>query len=181
MAIIAFAVAPAINTVYRPVIKDCGTSVASAEAFIIHASLAQFLAEIDHDRAFAESRSDYHCCTSFFATTGKKVTGDSLLIMVLHETQHVIADVFDRPPALCDGIGIGVTASNSTQSIIKTYLVVEIVEATLMDVFAVAVRAIDLSDELDARILLAYLLRGITPELSGYHFCHITAECIHTC
>ena len=69
-------------------------------------------------------------------------------------------------------------ASQCAERVIKSYLVVQVIEVTVEDIVAVFVGVINFGNEVNVRILLLHLRNSPSPELYGYHLCHVTAEAV---
>ena len=171
-------VAPATDGVDGPVVEDGGTTVATAETFLVHTSLAQFLTEIDHHGIGTHAGTYDEGSPSLLRITRKELTGQTLFVVILQEVEHVGTYVINALPALCDFGCSGVTADDVAERVIESHLVVEIVETTRVDVVAVLVGIIHLGNEDDIGKLLLDLGNGIVPELHRHHLGHVATEAV---
>ena len=83
------AIAPAAYGIDTPVVEDGGAAVAAAEALGIHTALAQFLAEVNHGGTGVDSGAHEHGGEGGAAVAHDEVGGKALLVVVLHEVEHV--------------------------------------------------------------------------------------------
>ena len=162
-----------------PVVEYRGSAVSAAESLLVHTLLAKLLSTIEHERILLEEEA--HGCrrNRLHGTAAEEIAGDALLIMILKEIEHVLADIIHHLPLMGDAGCRTLAANHTTQTIVHAHLVVEIIEACL-HVVAILVRIIHLADNHDVRILRLQNLCGVGPECSRHHLCHVAAEAIHT-
>ena len=168
----------AADGVNRPVVEDGSAAVNAREALLVHAALAELLSSVDHQRILMEPGADHHAGYSATGITGKEVTGQSLLVVVLQEVEHVRTDIVGSLPFVGDGSSRPTATDHIAHTIVHAHLVVEQVESG-MEIATVLLRIIDLADKLNLRIAELHLIRGPRPEGSGHHLGHVATECIH--
>ena len=100
--VVASAVTTSAQGVEAPIVEDGRAAVASAKALLVHATLAELLAEVDHHRARADGGGDDHRGDTRLGAAGEEVGGDALLVVVLEEREHVRTDIIDSLPAFRD-------------------------------------------------------------------------------
>ena len=180
LAIIAAVSFPAAQCVNAPVIENGSAAIDSAVALFIQSSLAKFLSCIQHEGLLAHCYR--HDCCSFGTACicSKEIGCDTLLVVVLEECEHVGAYVRCVLQGVCDGVGRYLPAHYSFECVVKAYLVVKVVEATVLDECAVYVGLVYLANKYNAREFLFYLGNGPCPELNGCHLYHVATETIDT-
>lgn len=85
------AIAPTAYGIDAPVVEDSGAPVAAAEALGIHTALAQLLTEVDHGGAGVDGGAHEHGGEGGATVAHDEVGGKALLVVVLHEVEHVRA------------------------------------------------------------------------------------------
>ena len=92
----------------------------------------------------------------------------------------MLADIIHTLPLPGDGRCWCFATDHGTKSIVEPHLIVEIVKASTANVIAVKRRIINLGNEDDGGICLAYAAYGPFPEFHWHHLCHIATEGVHT-
>ena len=168
----------AADGIYTPIVENGGTPINTRESLFIHATFTILLSGIDHQRILMKPGADHHAGYSVAGITGKEVAGQSLLVVVLQEVEHVRADIVGGLPFVGDGSSRPTAADHIAHTVVHAHLVVEQVESG-MEIATVLLRIIDLADKLNLRIAELHLIRGPRPEGSGHHLGHVATECIH--
>ena len=172
------AVVPAAEGVDAPVVEDGGASVASAIALLVHAALAELLAEVDHGGAGVDGGAHEHGGQGGTAVADDEVGGEALLVVVLHEMEHVAAELTEVLPAAGDVGGRLLMADDADEGVVEAYLVVEVVELAVFDVVVVFPGVVYFGNEDDVGVLLLYNRYYPAPELEGDHLGHVAAEAV---
>ena len=98
--------------------------------------------------------------------------------MVFKEIDHIVVYVVDLLPASGDGCCRFATFDDGTQRVVKSHLVIQIVEAAVVDITTIEGRIVDFGNKDSTRILFLYLRNNPMPEIYWHHEYHITAETI---
>src|SRR5690606_5490519 len=162
-----------------PIIVYRCASVFSGKAFVARARLANFLPEIDHNRTAVNGSADYHGGTSLPDVSGKEGRGHSLLVVVLHEMEHIVVDALQPLLYPVNGDGTTLSAYQVAQGVVKQNFVIEEIKGTLIQVFSVLVGIIDFSDKNDLRIYGLHLGYYPVPEFHRNHLRHVTTKAIY--
>ena len=101
-----------------------------------------------------------------------------MLVVVLEESEHMLADVGCLLQCRGDVVDIATVLADGTQRVVESYLVVEVVEASLIDEAAVEVGLVYLANEYDAGILCLNLGHCPLPEFHGCELHHIATEAV---
>ena len=88
-----------------PIIEDSCPSVVTTEAFLIHTFLAIFLAGIYHQRILLQQGRDNKSRNTFTTIASEETAGNALLVMILQEIEHVVADIVRLLPSGGNGMG----------------------------------------------------------------------------
>ena len=165
--------------VNAPVVEDGCATVVTAEALTVHATLAIFLTGIEHKRILVHQHRGNHAWHTLHRAGGKEVTTDALLVVILQEIHHVVADVVSLLPSMRDGMSRFYAAYHTTHRVIHANLIVEPVE-TRLQIVTIFERVIHLAHEDDVLKLLLHGLRGVSPEFRRHHLRHVATETVHT-
>ena len=173
------AVVPASQGVDAPVVEDGGASVTTAKSLGIARWLAKFLAVINHERRPRDG-SRHHQCRQCASGIAGKLTGcDALLVVILEEVEHVVANSLHRLPAASYSSCASVAGDYCPQSVVERHLVVEIVEMPIEDIVAINAHVVKLGNENQFWELLLDLRNHPVPELHRHHVRHVAAEAVH--
>lgn len=175
----AAVVEPAAQRPHAPVVEYRGAAVMTAVAFGVGSRLAEFLAGIDHDGSGAEKRADRHRSHCLERVAGKFRRGETLLVVVLEEIEHVVLVAVNLLPRAGDVGGRATPCDDVAQSVVEPHLVIEIVESANLDEGPVEIYVIYLGDEYDAGVLLLDLRDRPLPEFEGHHVGHVAAETVN--
>ena len=136
----------AMQRVESPIVEDGGAAVESAKALGLHARLAESLSGIVHIGVCSQEQGNGYCgqCPTWIAC--KEVGGNALLVVVLEEVEHVVANVVGLLPLAGDVGGGAAVANDVAQAVVHSHFVVEQVEAS-SEVFAIECRIVDLGNE----------------------------------
>ena len=126
-----------------------------------------------------EPSADHHSRYSLTGITCKEITGHSLLVVVLQEVEHMLADIIRGLPFIGNRRSRTMATYYITQTVVHAHLVVEQVE-TGTEIVAVLLWIIDLSDKLNLRISELHLIGSPCPKGRRHHFGHVATEGIHT-
>ena len=135
-----------------PVVEYRSTAISAAESFLVHTLLAKLLSAVEHERILLEEEAHGCCRNRLHGAAAEEVAGYALLIMVLQEVEHVIADVIHHLPLVSDTGCRTLTTNHTAKTIIHAHLIVEIIESRL-HIVAILVRIIHLTDNNDMRKL----------------------------
>ena len=100
--------------------------------------------------------------------------------MVLEECEHVATDIRCALQGIADVVCRCLTVHHCTQCIIKSHLVIKIIEVTLLDERTVNMWLVNLTDEYYSRELLLDLCHSPVPELHRGHLHHVATEAVDT-
>ena len=170
-------ISPRLQGLHAPIVEDSSTTIHTREALGVHTFLAELLSSIHHYRVGAQGSSHNHSRFGTHASSAEEATGDALLVVVLQEIEHTVTDIIHLLPLESDTFGRPVLASHTTQVVVHTDFVVEVVKSCC-EVIAVESRIIYFGNEKDIGIFLFHLFNRPCPELDRHHFCHITTEAI---
>ena len=109
----------------------------------------------------------------------KPIAGNTLLIVIFHEMKHLRPNIGKGYLYLIYPIGGVFIADDIPQRIIQTYLIIECIHLTYMQVIAVAIRVVDLSHKESVRTSALDIGVQVAPELHGHHLCHIVPKAIY--
>ena len=165
------------DRIHAPVVENGRAAILAREAFLVHATLANLLAEVDHEWVFLQERSHHKGRHGLGAVTAIEVAANALLIVVLKEVEHVILYVVSVLPAPRYAVGRAALAHHVTKAIIHAHLVVQVVE-TRGHIPVILVRVVDLTDEDELRETLLHYARGISPKFRRHHLRHVAAEAV---
>ena len=98
--------------------------------------------------------------------------------MILEEVEHVAVDVIYALPSSRDA-GSRVATHHRTDGVVESHLVVEIVEVTTIQVVAILVRIIHLSNEDDVGVFGLHNRDDPSPEVARHHLSHIATETVN--
>ena len=178
---IAFAVViPAAHRVITPVVEDSGAIVVAGEALIIVSHLTQFLTIIDHEGTLGNHRTYHQEGDHLGGIVGKLARGEAHLVMIFQEVEHPVADAVDTLPAGGKLCGRHVISLDTNESIVEIDLVIEIIEATIVEERTIGIDIIYFTDKDNLGIILLDLRNRPMPELSRHHKDHIAAEAVDT-
>ena len=150
----------------------------TAEAFDIHARLTILLSSIDHERILLHQYVGNKCGDCLLRICSKEVAGDTLLIMVLKEVEHVGSNVVVHLPCPRKGIGAAAMTDNVTHHIVHADLVIKIIKAG-SQIVTILTRVIDLTDKQNLRISLFDFRCCPCPESGRHHLGHVATETIN--
>ena len=173
-------IAPTTYSIDTPIVEDGGASVAATEALGIHATLAQLLAEVDHHGAGVDGGAHKYGRQGRTAVAGDEVGGEALLIVVFHEVEHAIAQFAQILPATRNVGSRLLMADDADEGVVEAYLIVQVVEPTVLDVVVVFPRIVYFGNEDDMGVFLLDDRYHPAPELEGYHLGHIATETVNT-
>ena len=171
-------VRPSLDTLYTPVVEDGCATVDTAEALHIHAAFAYFLTGIDHERTLVERRGHDHRGFGTPAVAAEESAGQTLLVMVLEEIEHMVdTRVAVLHPLTGDTIRRPALTGHAAQVLVHTHFVVQIVEAC-SQVRIVLIRVVALADEDEFLVFLLHLRDGPCKELHRYHLGHVHTHAV---
>ena len=98
--------------------------------------------------------------------------------MILEEVEHASLQAVDRLPCAGDGRGRGAAFDHGAQRVVEAHLVVEVVEAAVVEVAAVDGWVVDFGYEDDALVALLDAADGPLPEVDRHHVRHVAAEAV---
>ena len=162
-----------------PIVEDGGAPIAAGEALFVHTTLAQLLPGINHHRVRAHKGGSDQCRQGFRGIAAEEVGSNALFVVIFEEVEHVVLDVVRGLPSVGDGGRRRLPTHHSPQSVVKSHLVIKVVEPSFVDIAAIEVGIVDLSNEVDVRIGAFDLGNGIVPKLHRHHLDHVAAEGIH--
>ena len=112
------------DSIHTPIIKDSGSSVTTAKALFVHSSLAILLSEVNHQRILLQQSRNHQSRHALTAVAGKKVASHALLVVILQEVQHMLADIISLLPSPSNGMGTLLAANHAAHRIIHAHLII---------------------------------------------------------
>ena len=165
--------------IHAPIVEDGGATVVATEAFLVHTLFAILLTCIDHHRILLKEGRDHESGHALTATSGKERAGDALLVVILEEVEHVVADIIGLLPGSRNGMSGLAAANHLAHRVVHTHLIVEVIE-TGIQIITVLSRIIHLANENLIGIDVLHLICSPLPEGGRYHLGHIATEAIDT-
>ena len=98
--------------------------------------------------------------------------------MILKEIEHVGTQRVSLLPLLRDVHSRLTTFGNGTQTVVHTYLIIQIIEVSLLDVGGISLRIVNLGNKNNFGMLRLHLRDSPTPELNRNHLCHVATETV---
>ena len=107
-----------------PIVEYGGTSILTTESLAVHTTLAIFLSGIHHEWIRTHKHIDSQCRIGSEAIAGKIVARYALLVMVLEEVEHVVAN-FVYPLPCCGNLRCwAVAANHTTHCVVHSHLII---------------------------------------------------------
>ena len=151
------------QSVERPIVEYRCASIPTRETFGIHALFAKLLSGIEHKRITHKQSTYHNSRNSLLGIATEEVGSYTLLIVVLKEIEHVLSNVANSLPLICNSRSWTTTADYIAYAIIHSHLVVEIVETRIYE-GVILVAVINFAYEVDLWVAILNDGSGITPK-----------------
>ena len=163
----------------RPIVEDGRSAIYPTESLFVHSLFSKLLSAIDHKRILLEEKT--HSCGRQRLTciTTEEIAGNTLLVMIFQKIEHMLTYIVDHLPFVGDTGSRTFSTDYSTQTVIHTHLVIEVIK-TCLHVVAILVGIVHLSYDNHFRVTGFQYLSGIRPEGARHHLSHVTTESVDT-